>query len=137
MAEYLWLSRCLEDLPNGVLRIIDTHDLMHQRLLEYRNAGLHSFFQCTLEAELQCLRRANAVLAIQELDKKVLEHHLSNATVLHVPHGNRIPALTRKSDKNLVFIGSAHSANVEGLSWFLTKFGQEFTPWTLPLVLIL
>lgn len=120
IAEYLWLSRCLVDLPPGIHRIIDSHDLMHQRLLQYRGSGLHSFFQCTLSKELKCLRRADAVLVIQEEEKRLLIPHLQNTQLISTPHGHDIvPPSVRNRTNHLLFAGSGHSANIEGLQWFL------------------
>ena len=121
IAEYLWLSRCLEGLPIEVHRILDMHDLMHQRLLQYRGTGFHSFFQCTLADEIKCLRRANSVLVIQEEEKRILSKHLDPSTLVTTPHGHKIspPPGERPRSKRLLFAGSAHAANVEGLRWFL------------------
>jgi glycosyltransferase involved in cell wall biosynthesis len=121
IAEYLWMSRSLQRANAPCLKIIDLHDLMHVRLKEYRGSKLSSFFQCTLEDELRCMQRANCVLAIQELDKEILDHHLSDVTVLHVPHGHPLQNHSSPPGKRLVFIGSAHAANVEGMGWFLDR----------------
>lgn len=121
IAEYIWLSRCFENLPTDVHRIIDTHDLMHQRLLQYRGTGLYSFFQCTLADELKCLRRADSVLVIQEEEKRILSSHLEASKLVLTPHGHQIspPPENRRGAKRILFAGSAHAANVEGLKWFL------------------
>ena len=123
IAEYLWLSRCLEDLPQGIHRILDTHDLMHQRLLQYRGTSFSSFFQCTLADELRCLRRADSVLVIQEEEKRILSKHLPSERLVLTPHGHAIsaPPESKRCQKRLVFAGSAHAANVEGLKWFLLE----------------
>ncbi len=123
IVEYLWLSRCLENLPTDVHRIIDTHDLMHQRLLQYRGTGLYSFFQCTLADELKCLRRAGSVLVIQEEEKRILSSYLDASKLVLTPHGHRLspPARNRSRTMRILFAGSAHAANVEGLKWFLQE----------------
>lgn len=123
IAEYLWLSRSLENLPTDVHRMIDLHDLMHQRLIQYQGTGLHSFFQCTLADELKCLRRADSVLVIQEEEKRILSEHLPSAKLLLTPHGHVISAPPDRSSgqRRLIFAGSAHAANVEGLKWFLQE----------------
>jgi len=121
IAEYIWLSRSLLGLPENVVRILDLHDLMHQRLKQYQGSGLHSFFQCTLNDELKCLRRADAVLVIQEEDRRILAQFLSEDALLLTPHTHAIrPPDVRLTEKRLIFVGSAHAANVEGLRWFLT-----------------
>jgi glycosyltransferase involved in cell wall biosynthesis len=120
VAVYIWLSRCLEYVPANVHKVIDTIDLMHQRLLQYRGAGLHSFFQCSLEDELRCLRRADTVLLIQEQECALLRQHLPGEMLLTCPHGHEIHARNRgPGAKRLLFVGAAHAANVEGLAWFL------------------
>ena len=122
IVHYLWLSRCLVDLPANVQRIIDTIDLMHQRLLQYRGSGLHSFFQCTLEDELKCLKRADSLLVIQKQEQDILSRYLPKESLLLTPHGHELtPPEKRGRGKQLLFLGSPHAANVEGLKWFITK----------------
>jgi len=122
IVEYIWLSRCLVDLPGDTHRIIDTHDLMHLRLRQYRGAGLYSFFQCTLEDELKCLRRADSVLVIQQHEMEVLSAYLPLEALVLTPHGHELkPPAKRRRGKQLLFLGSSHAANVEGLKWFLAK----------------
>ncbi len=122
IAEYLWMSRCLSEIPAHSLRLIDTHDLMHRRLEQYRGTNHYSFFQCTLEDELSCLQRADKVLVIQEEERITLEKHIACDKLLLLPHGHAIvPPLAPKTGKKLLFVGSAHAANVEGIAWFLNN----------------
>ncbi|MFD0935095.1 hypothetical protein ACFQ12_07850, partial [Methylobacterium trifolii] len=67
VVNYVFLSRCLEAVPPGVLTLIDTHDRFADRQTMYRPFGIApSFFYTDRENEAAGLARADLVLAIQE-----------------------------------------------------------------------
>ena len=120
---YIWMSKLLCNLPEGVHRLIDMQDLMHFRLTQYRGAGIHSFFQCTLRDELRCLGRADYILCIQAEEKRTLSRHIPSAKLLLTPHAHELypPPPDREKGRRLLFLGSSHAANVEGLKWFIRE----------------
>ncbi len=123
IAVYLWLSKCLRGLPQNVLKIIDSQDLMHVRLQQYQASGLYSFFQCTLADELRCLERADKVLVIQDHDRRLLNKYFPASKLVLTPHAHSIcpPPANKKRGLRALFLGASHSANVEGVDWFLRK----------------
>lgn len=66
IVNYLFLSRCLDAVPSGVARIIDTHDRFADRHLQYRPFRSEpNFFYTDRASEAAGLSRADIVLAIQ------------------------------------------------------------------------
>ena len=86
LVHYVWMSRVLEGVGGGVLRVLDTHDLFGDRHLAAREQGLDpSWFFTTREEEARGLARADLVLAIQEAEAAVLRGR-SAAPVLTLGH---------------------------------------------------
>jgi hypothetical protein len=86
LVHYVWMSRALDGVDEGALRVLDTHDLFGDRHLAARDQGLEpSWFFTTRDEEARGLARADLVLAIQEAEAAVLRER-SAAPVLTVGH---------------------------------------------------
>ena len=86
LVHYVWMSRVLEGVDGGALRVLDTHDLFGDRHLAAREQGLDpSWFFTTRGEEARGLARADLVLAIQEAEAAVLRQR-SAAPVLTLGH---------------------------------------------------
>ncbi|WP_262694533.1 glycosyltransferase [Kordiimonas aquimaris] len=68
-ANYVWFSRWLEDVPAGIPKIIDTHDIFADRDTRLKNDGIDaSWFSTIASEEAKALCRADTVLAIQDIE---------------------------------------------------------------------
>jgi polysaccharide biosynthesis protein PslH len=86
LVHYVWMSRVLEGIGAGALRVLDTHDLFGDRHLAAREQGIDpSWFFTTREEEARGLARADLVLAIQEAEAAALRER-SAAPVLTLGH---------------------------------------------------
>lgn len=88
LVHYVWMSRVLEGVGAGALRVLDTHDLFGDRHLAARAQGLDpSWFFTTREEEARGLARADLVLAIQEAEAAALRERsaLPVLTLGHMP----------------------------------------------------
>ena len=86
LVHYVWMSRVLEGIGGGALRVLDTHDLFGDRHLAAREQGLDpSWFFTTPEEEARGLARADLVLAIQDAEAAILRER-SAAPVLTLGH---------------------------------------------------
>ena len=126
--EYVFLSACLDHVGRRTahppLKVIDTHDIMHQRAAAYAAAGLPAqWFHTTYAEEQRGLTRADVVLAIRDADSSVLEEMLPEKTVLTVPHGYRVhPAAPEEAlPCRMLFVASYNDLNVRGLQWFFDE----------------
>lgn len=69
IANYVWFSRWLPQVPAGIPTLIDTHDIFADRHARLKADGLApSWFSTTQEEESVALNRANTVIAIQEAE---------------------------------------------------------------------
>ncbi|HYI82487.1 MAG TPA: glycosyltransferase [Acetobacteraceae bacterium] len=86
LVHYVWMSRVLEGVEGGALRVLDTHDLFGDRHMAAREQGLDpSWFFTTREEEARGLARADLVLAIQDAEAAILRER-SAAPVLTLGH---------------------------------------------------
>ena len=125
IAEYVFLSMCLDDLRQVVphaLRIIDTHDVMHRRQSVYDAAGLTPrWFHTTSTEERRGLLRADTVLAIHADEAAILRQLVPERRVLTVPHGHPValPRWEMAAPDRAVFIASHNALNREGWERFV------------------
>jgi len=113
IVNYVFLSRVLERVPAGTLKLIDTHDRFADRHLIYRPFGMEpSFFYTDAAGEGAGLDRADTVLAIQANEAAYFST-VTDRPVLLLP-----PRLLRRSTPRTVtrlrrigFIGHGNDAN--------------------------
>jgi glycosyltransferase involved in cell wall biosynthesis len=66
VAQYAWLGPALSELPNGVRRWVDCHDLLHERTERFGAVGLDPWAACTWAEEQACLAHADVLILTQE-----------------------------------------------------------------------
>jgi glycosyltransferase involved in cell wall biosynthesis len=81
IAQYAWLGPALLDLPGGVQRWIDCHDVLHERTQRFGAAGLHPWAICTWKEELQCLQCADVLIMTQERETALVQRLMPDKKV--------------------------------------------------------
>jgi hypothetical protein len=140
IVEYIWLTACLRHLPSGVIKIVDTHDVMHLRQRAFAKQGCpHAEFGLVgQDQEREALAKFDGIIAIQEKESIVFRKMLPNKPVITVPSGGNTtflkayrPMVLSKRDfkakkrvqklcgKSFLFLGSAHFGNVLALRHLL------------------
>lgn len=137
VVNYVFLSRCLEAVPDGVARIIDTHDRFADRQLQYLPFRSEpNFFYTDRTNEALGLARADTVLAIQpeeaayfrtlaDTEVRLLPPRLSERRAFKAPQ--RI--------ETVGFIGHGNDANLFSIGKFVHAWAAEWQPG-LPTVLV-
>lgn len=122
IASFAWTAGCLDRMPKGVLKVIDTHDIQHLRTGIAKTAGgtLPSHV-CTREEEIKELSRADAIIAIQPQEKVTLKEMLPDKTILVAEHAaSDLKKLTTpRGSKDLLFVGNLYNPNNMGVNQFL------------------
>lgn len=113
---YVWMSAALEELPEQVFKIIDTHDIFGDRqyVLQDQSVAPAWIFMSKAQ-ETKGLDRADLVVAIQDLEREELaaRTRASVVTIGHVLPANFLPPRTRApSDRLRVgYIASDNPSN--------------------------
>jgi glycosyltransferase involved in cell wall biosynthesis len=136
IVEYIWLTACLRHLPAGVLKIVDTHDVMHLRKRAFAEQGCPDaeFGLVGRQQEREALEKFDGIIAIQAKESMTFREMLPNKPVITVPSGGNISFLNShqtkilsKNDskaknrvqklcgKRFLFLGGAHIGNVLAL----------------------
>ncbi len=126
LANYVWFSRWLEDVPAGIPKYLDTHDMFANRNKSLKREGMKaSWYSTTPSEEKKALDRADVVLAIQSSEAKTFRRATDSEveTLGHYvpPHFLDKP-LAKSADKIKVgYLASNNPINQHSLH----KFTQE------------
>jgi succinoglycan biosynthesis protein ExoO len=126
-ANVIWINHSsllplLAHLPRGrpLLKIVDTHDCMHQRDASFVAAGLSPEFGVTREQEARLLRQCDLVVAIQDRERQEFARMLPHTKVVTVAHAVGVdPQRSRGPD--VCFVGSRYIVNERSLLEFLNR----------------
>ena len=123
--EYVWLTYLFDYVPSNVLKFVDTHDVQYDRCTSFAKLGLNYDFQITRDEEVNSLKKADFVVAINSRDNEILSKDLKN--VIEYPY---VPFLKKESleiatlnerKKRVAFIGSAIDFNIKSVEWFIAN----------------
>lgn len=121
--EYAYLSRIFEITPNHIFKILDTHDICANRHIMIRQQGRKpTFFYTTPEQERVGCRRADHVIAIQELEQNYFcqNYQVPCSTIGHFLRADPVVKVDN-SESIITFIGSKNIINIDGIEWFLKE----------------
>jgi glycosyltransferase involved in cell wall biosynthesis len=124
VAEYIWMTPCLDRVRSGALKVVDTHDVMHVRRHLYATEGTGAWVDCSEAEEAALLRKADVVLAIQRHEKAVFEALVPERRVICVPHAVRVRGRWwrgKPAPNTVMFVGSINQGNLAGIRDFLRE----------------
>lgn len=121
LTEYALLSKCLDDIPPGVLKIIDTVEVFFRNEDRFRTEGLVAPMVCTSASEKSALGRADLLVAIQKNDARALRELYPTKRVITVPHASQSVARSsyRSDAKTILYVASSNPFNIHGLGQFV------------------
>ncbi len=133
IVNYTWLSFCLNSVPDGVFKILDTHDAFGKRRTMLEQMGIGpEFFHTTPEEEAKGLARADLVWAIKEDEREYFTRELgvkNCLTMLHAEPGNSVWREQISDDGFLRagVIGARNNVNRRNLEEFLSVALPQFS----------
>jgi glycosyltransferase involved in cell wall biosynthesis len=119
--EYIWLHRSIDDLKNGTMRLLDTHDLQHKRVEEFASRGMVFPLAITRDEERRIFDRFDAVIAIQAAEADLIKKMCPQLRVLTVGSSGLsfAPAPSPPAQMRVLYVGGYNGANIDGLCRFL------------------
>jgi glycosyltransferase involved in cell wall biosynthesis len=121
LCEYVFFSKALTCFDSGVLKIIDTHDIVGDRHKLFLKAGNQPvWFSTTKEEEGHGLDRADIVIAIQE-DECTYFQEITQARTLTIGHLLSVECVYQGTAEQccLLFVGSQNTINVDAYNYFI------------------
>jgi glycosyltransferase involved in cell wall biosynthesis len=119
--EYALLSKCLDALPDSILKVVDTVEVFFRNEARFQVAGLSAPYVCTPASEMAALQRADLLVAIQKNDAQALRDLFPGRPVITVPHTypQGRPRAASPQPGTVLYVGSSNPFNVHGLQQFL------------------
>ena len=121
IAEYIFTTPCLDIVPKGIVKIVDTHDMFSRKGEQVISYGIPDLLECTSTEERNYLLKSDIVIAIQaheaELfrkivpEKEVITVGIDYTVVDEIDHDASIPG-------TILVVGSDNPLNVHGLKEF-------------------
>jgi len=127
IVEYIWLHRSIDNLKNGTIRLLDTHDIQHKRVEEFASRGMVFPLKITRDEERRIFDRFDAVIAIQASEADLIREMCPQARVLTVGSSGYFSTsiFSRPEDGRLLYVGGYNGANIDGLRRFLHRAWPE------------
>ncbi len=126
--EYIRLSYLRFAKSSPAMKILDTHDVMSLRVVNFSRFGLTHHIQISATEELTIFSGFECLLAIQLYEFHYLDRLFPNRT-LYCPHvvpvSERRPA--GRGGSRIVFVGGDSPMNRDGLKWFLAQVWPCFS----------
>jgi len=122
IAEYIFASPCLESVPEGILRFIDTHDMFSRKREQVICYGIDDPLECTREEERSLLLSGDVIIAIQDYEGGLLKQLVPERKIITVGVDFEV---AKEIDNSLVtegrilFVGSGNPLNKHGLKEFI------------------
>ncbi|MGU3408419.1 glycosyltransferase [Methylobacterium brachiatum] len=137
VVNYVFLSRCLDAVPDGVTRVIDTHDRFTDRHLQYRPFRAEpNFFYTDRASEAVGLSRADMILAIQAAEADYFRGLVDRDVYLLPPvFAERAKFRTPDRLTRFGFIGHGNDPNLFSISKFAHGWAASWRP-DLPVLVI-
>ncbi len=121
LIEYIEMSFVIPMLGDQTLTILDTHDLVSDRIQSFAENGIrYNGIMLSEEEELEIFNCFDKVLLINQKDYEKVAARIGFDTAMLVPHAATLnKRLPRSTVKNIGFVGSEYIPNVAAINWFL------------------
>lgn len=121
LIEYIEMSFVLPYLDSKCITLLDTHDLVANRIESFKENKLpYDGMQLTAEEELGIFKCFDYIIAIQKTDYISLTKEIEVDRLLLVPHpSNFSKKELRQEVSHVGFVASGYLPNVDGINWFL------------------
>jgi glycosyltransferase involved in cell wall biosynthesis len=122
----------LEYLPEATITLLDTHDLIHNRILSFEKYKVHyNGIILDKAEEFNIFKCFDYIILIQKADYDYISKEIHDVQLILAPHAvalkKKLPA---KQIKSVGYVASQYEPNVEALNWFLhyvwNKVNKEF-----------
>jgi glycosyltransferase involved in cell wall biosynthesis len=129
IVNYIFLSKSFSYVPSHVLRILDTHDKLSDRLALLKQHGaVPDFYSTTVDIEAAGLSRADLVIGITDEESDYFRTITSKPVITlgHVTEAKQAPRESVHSPMRFGFLGSSNAVNAKTIGAFLSEFFKRY-----------
>lgn len=126
IVEYITLEPLVRGVTISGAKIIDTHDLMSERVKAYSAFGRDHHIKISAGEEFHRLSHFDAIVAIQKNEARLIKENIVGSKVLTCHHCSPItkPSVGGKV-RRIVYIAGTNPANVDSIVWFFKSVWPE------------
>jgi len=123
LLEYIEMYALLNFFQKKTVKILDTHDLLIDKIASFNKYGLtYDGLKLSFEQELAVYKEFDRVILINEKDYNRITQILGREKTLFIPHPVKLDKVEpRPIVKNIIYVASLYSPNVDAINWFLGK----------------
>lgn len=140
IVNYAWLSKAFEHAPQGIVKILDTHDRFSGRRALFERHGLApDYFHTREEEERIALERADVVWAIKRQEEELFRGN-TDRRVLTLLHAEPLATHWPRRRSGVVrfgIAGSGNEINIANFRRFLDVAAEYIRATLLPCELVL
>jgi glycosyltransferase involved in cell wall biosynthesis len=136
LTEYIFTTPCFKVIPEGVLKIVDTHDMFSRKKKEVLKYGINDTLYCKEKEERYFLLQADIVIAIQSHEACLFKKLVPERTVITVGIDFNVSNNINHSTipGNVLVVGSDNKLNIHGFYEFYKQAWpkiKEACPWAI------
>ena len=123
IVEYIELSNILEYLPLSTVTMLDTHDLVFERISSFKkNKIAYDGIHLNKKDEMEIFACYDYVILIQKKDFEIVAKEIDSSMLLLVPHPPffELTAVS-KTCTQIGYVASPYQPNIDALTWFIDK----------------
>ncbi len=124
IAEYIFMAPCLDVVPPGTLRIIDTHDVFSRKGDEVLSFGIEDPLHCTPQEERFYLLKCDLAIAIQPGEAHSIRRLVPEREVITVTIDFEVDRGTEPAGEvpgRVLIVASDNPLNIHGVGEFLHR----------------
>jgi hypothetical protein len=120
IAQYIFMSRVLQGVPLGTMRMLDLIDLFSSKVDKVRRFGIDDWSAVSKESEAYLLARADVAIAIQPEEAEGVRALVPGVPIITAGIDYPVVASRRKrSGSRVLVVGSDNPMNTAGLLGFI------------------
>jgi glycosyltransferase involved in cell wall biosynthesis len=124
IAEYVFAAPCLDVVPRGALKIIDTHDMFSRKKEQVLSYGIEDPLPCSPQEERNYLLKGDLIIAIQSNEARMFRRLVKQRDVITVGIDFGVAAEIDNGQVvagTILVVGSDNALNQHGLREFLEQ----------------
>ena len=130
----VWMSKVFDVIPKATIKILETHDIFHERQSAFASIGKPpDFFTCNRTDEIFGWNRSDIVIGITNKEAMSIARSSTKVKSINIPYledfeGNHNPGYLHSDKVTFGFMGSGHPFNIHGIKELIHAL-KDFMPW--------
>lgn len=127
LIEYIELSVVLEYLPANTVTILDTHDIISDKIRSFRRLNaMYDGIMLSRKEELTIYQFYDYIILIHKSDFENISKKINPGRLLLAPHPGTLKKKSiRVNASDIGYVASQYQPNIDALNWFINNVWEE------------